>query len=859
MALTAKELLKTAVDRGLLSMDQARAVVGKMREGRKFGELLRDVGGLTAEQIRSLSAPEDRRPIGDEAQQTGGSPPQVSVGVDLKPQNRRTGKRRPPSPAPKKANRAKLLLLSLGMVVLLGVGVGSAVVMTRQNDKPKPDGDPTAANGDAPSNGTTPGFTDYHRSLIDQARDEALVSLQTEDLAGALAQWDRLAERHGAEGEFLSAIEKERAALRADFEGRWNALAESARASVERRQFDAAHLTIMHALKWNDPGYRDRAFAAYADMVEIENAWLAGAPKGLDALRAERNAEVEQLRSEDEQRTNFRRAVEAGDLDGARSVPFPSEALRAQAGAILELAEAANAELVAALQAEVGKRITLDFENESGFFVRTGKLVSVTADSVTIETDEGTMTEKLADMDRGRRGQYATSDAGRAFFLLLAGDYDKAQVPLAKLGKLDAIGLFRDSTSAVAADFATWWGKARSLAGESNRDYDGAHRILTLLLAAESIPEKRRLEMMELRASCAVHQGDFGGAMLDVSAMLDAGDVTDTALAILDHVLNRQGLLDEALAVVERTVKAHPDEPKLYGPLLRLYHMLGRRDEMAAAHRDAPAKAKEEGLFVTLGRWMEAQAGCFSGTLVEKTIGNYRVQTDGGDALADRVGAFMNERYAEYSRLFPFPKNDEIKFLVKVFAKRADFDAYQRKLSPDLVGEHDRLGGFYDPIAQELVMPNEADLEETLRHEGFHQFLDFFTGGAPKWFNEGTASYFETSTVDARKMNPERMASAKRGNGGDGAKSLTELLTMDGATWRSFKGQHILYGQSWSLIYFVVKEGRRDVLDRYFKILMRGEGATRAYHVCFGDLLKVGEWNRAWRRWVEEHDGAADD
>ena len=841
MAATAKELLKRAVDEGLLSMDQARAVVGKMREQRgavRFADLMRDIGGLSSQQIRSLSEPKPKPP-----------PPRRPL-------------RRPPPAPPRKGNRAKLMLLSLGTVILLGAGVGFALVATKQENKAATKADSPATNGNG--GGTdpgSPGFTDYHRSLIEQARGEVDVALQTEDFPAAMAQWDRLVERHGAEGEFLAAVEKERAALRADFEGRWDSIRRSAQEFIDRRQFDAAHLATMRALKWNDAGYRDRAFAAYADMVKIENEWLAGAPKGLDALRANRDAAVERLRAEDRHRTAFRRAVAAGELAEAKALlaDFPTDAMKAQGAMIVELAEAANEELLRALRESVGKRVTLGFESDEGFSAHTGKLTSVDGGTVTLETDDGAVTEKIAHLDRGAGRQLVTSDAGQAFFMLLADDYDGAQVPLARIAKLEAIGLFRDSPSAVAANYATSWAAAKSLAGERQRDYEGAHRILTLLLAGEGVPEKRRLEMMELRAECAVHLGDFGGAMLDVSAMLDAGEVTDTALAILDHVLNRQGLLDEALAVVERTVKAHPDKVKLYGPLLRLYHMLGRRDDMATAFRDAPAKAKDEGLFVTLGKWMDAQEGCFSGALVEKTIGNYRVQTDGGDDLAARVGAFMNERYAEYSRLFPFPKNDEIKFLVKVFAKRGDFDAYQQKLSPDLVGEHDRLGGFYDPVAQELVMPNESDLMETLRHEGFHQFLDFFTGGAPKWFNEGTASYFETSTVDQRKMNPERMASARHALTADGAKSLTELLTMDGATWRSFKSQAILYGQSWSFIYFVVKEGRRDVLDRYFKILMRGEGETRAYHFCFGDLLKVGEWNRTWRRWVEEHDGVSDD
>jgi hypothetical protein len=45
-------------------------------------------------------------------------------------------------------------------------------------------------------------------------------------------------------------------------------------------------------------------------------------------------------------------------------------------------------------------------------------------------------------------------------------------------------------------------------------------------------------------------------------------------------------------------------------------------------------------------------------------------------------------------------------------------------------------------------LPDRADMMRTVRHEGFHQYLDRVIPDAPDWLNEGLAEYFEAARLE---------------------------------------------------------------------------------------------------------------
>ena len=54
--------------------------------------------------------------------------------------------------------------------------------------------------------------------------------------------------------------------------------------------------------------------------------------------------------------------------------------------------------------------------------------------------------------------------------------------------------------------------------------------------------------------------------------------------------------------------------------------------------------------------------------------------------------------------------------------------------------------GLYSPALKQLLIwnqPNRKKMLETVRHEGFHQYLDGVMSDPPPWLNEGLAMYYE--------------------------------------------------------------------------------------------------------------------
>ena len=68
---------------------------------------------------------------------------------------------------------------------------------------------------------------------------------------------------------------------------------------------------------------------------------------------------------------------------------------------------------------------------------------------------------------------------------------------------------------------------------------------------------------------------------------------------------------------------------------------------------------------------------------------------------------------------------------------------------------HPHTKGLYSPSLKQLLVRNlsdQQDMLETVRHEGFHQYLDRFLDNPPVWFNEGMAEYYELGEERGRTL-----------------------------------------------------------------------------------------------------------
>lgn len=350
------------------------------------------------------------------------------------------------------------------------------------------------------------------------------------------------------------------------------------------------------------------------------------------------------------------------------------------------------------------------------------------------------------------------------------------------------------------------------------------------------------------RARVQYERGEFAAAMHDLETLLDNDRIDAATVELLNRTYERGALASTAMQIYERTLARHPANGDLYVSLLRLAmqtHQSARAHELI----DKAPRTMVHAEFPRLVRTLQTAESAFPGTPpAPYPFKRYVVVSDLDEAAKRRIAEFMAGVYEEYAVVFRYPKNETLKFYVKAFAKEVDFRTYYEAVTgASELGKSYRVEGFYDDTVKELVVYKTDKMWETMRHEGFHQYVDYFVKDCPTWFNEGYASYFETSTADGPRDNPSRAAAVADGLARDLLPPLKDLLLMKAETFRSHPYSAHLYAQSWSFIYFLIVSGRKDVLDRYFEALMRGRDLRQAYDEAFEGRGLEDEWLRAVR------------
>jgi len=218
---------------------------------------------------------------------------------------------------------------------------------------------------------------------------------------------------------------------------------------------------------------------------------------------------------------------------------------------------------------------------------------------------------------------------------------------------------------------------------------------------------------------------------------------------------------------------------------------------------------------------------------------NYIVKSDIDQATCVAASKVLEESYRSYrQRLAPVSGLEQEKFRVFLFAGEAGYHDYAKQT----LGEApENTAGVYSRLLKQLLIWNLPDREamfRTVRHEGFHQYLDRLVAQPPTWFNEGMAEYYELADLfggawTEGQTNKDHVRLLRDEPGGWLA--LDKLFALDARHFYGGKVAHH-YAQSWLVVHWLRSEPKeaRDLFDRFWRALLDGLPPDEAMRSVFG-------------------------
>ncbi len=312
------------------------------------------------------------------------------------------------------------------------------------------------------------------------------------------------------------------------------------------------------------------------------------------------------------------------------------------------------------------------------------------------------------------------------------------------------------------------------------------------------------------------------------------------------------GRRDEAEALLRSLVERHPSAELAHQLLVQLLVRADRPLDAKAALEDALLACSPSNRLDAL---LELLARATRGPDWERTheweTEHYRVRSD-----VDRTTCIVTARELEHA-LAVFgetfgvvPEGDATKFDVYVFADRDDYLAYAG--TPFETGTTGTVG-IYDAVVRQLLIWNQVDEERTkstIRHEGFHQYLDSWLEDPPVWLNEGLAEYVEASFVTKRDFVPGTLQHEHVARLADG-RALEPLSDFLHLPQKEFMRRGLdAYAQAWAFVHFLLHApGQRLRFNETLALLESGATSEDVLRRLF-DPASVERLERDFRIWV---------
>lgn len=203
---------------------------------------------------------------------------------------------------------------------------------------------------------------------------------------------------------------------------------------------------------------------------------------------------------------------------------------------------------------------------------------------------------------------------------------------------------------------------------------------------------------------------------------------------------------------------------------------------------------------------------------------HYHVVSDIDKKTCMAAAKYLEEAYVLYTvRLERVKDAERRRFKVYLFSGK---DGYY-KYTKDLLGRAPvGSAGLYHTLVKQFLiwnLPEREQMMQTVRHEGFHQYLDRIMEDPPAWFNEGMAEYYEIAKVHRGKWRlgePHKYhldVLRPKDEKGKGIMPLKEFLYRDHQTFMKTAAHH--YAQSWAFIQFLRHSSRenKELFERFWK------------------------------------------
>lgn len=213
-----------------------------------------------------------------------------------------------------------------------------------------------------------------------------------------------------------------------------------------------------------------------------------------------------------------------------------------------------------------------------------------------------------------------------------------------------------------------------------------------------------------------------------------------------------------------------------------------------------------------------------------------------------------NAIYRIYADILSLAAMSKADIDVKVFGNPQAYQQYRTQLVPGLSAAAD---GFYSWERNEAAVLHKGSAQQTQRtalHEATHVINAHNFGASPKWFNEGTAEYFENLVVRGQMITIEYSPSWLQGMGrGYVILPIAALLSSTPEQWES-SVRNDYYMSAWALVYFLMLPENRPLMADFQRQLARDKcvGVNSVAYMDSHYPGGVAQLERNLRRWLKE-------
>ncbi len=253
-----------------------------------------------------------------------------------------------------------------------------------------------------------------------------------------------------------------------------------------------------------------------------------------------------------------------------------------------------------------------------------------------------------------------------------------------------------------------------------------------------------------LSARARMELNQMNQALADLNRCLRKAPEFVEGKLVKGTLLCKLGDVQEAATMLNSVLDARKSDPRTYEVAALSMLIAGRPAEAKEiTQRAAGASVRSAGLdrlnkvlvrIVNGPDWTKSWS--------EKTA-NYQVCTDIDRNTAKKAAKVLEEAYAMFNKdLKKIERDRTRKFKVYLFKGQAGFLAYQEDLAGLSGKPSENAAGMYNTLLKQLLiwnLPEREEMMRTVRHEGFHQYLDRYMPNAAVWFNEGLAEYYENA------------------------------------------------------------------------------------------------------------------